>query len=289
MLISTHTHSLIELENLHLILKIIKKAGFDAYDYTMFDMGENLNKKVNFAFMDDYKEKALELRKYADSIGLICNQAHAIFPSFFLGNEELTKKKIKQTIKCMEIASILGAKIIVVHPENNATPEENMVFYKRLEPYCSKFNIKIGVENMWNWKNGDPVCSEAACSYPDNFITHLQLLNSPWFVACVDVGHAEMMPNTSAPEMIRQLGNYVQALHIHDNDTIRDYHRIPYSNKIDFSAIIEALKDINYQGDITLEVDNFACFFPKDEKHYQIAANILFEVANRIRNGVLNK
>ena len=289
MLTSTHTRSLIDLEDLHLILKIIKKAGFDAYDYTMYDMGEKLNKKVNFAFMDNYKEKALELRKYADSIGLICNQAHAIFPSFFLGNEDLTKKKIKQTIRCMEIAAILGAKIIVVHPENNATPEENMVFYKNLEPYCRKYNIKIGIENMWNWKSGDVVCSEAACSYPDNFVRHLQLLNSPWFVACVDIGHAEMMPNTSAPEMIRKLGCYVQALHIHDNDKIRDCHQIPFSNKVDFSAIVEALKEINYQGDITLEVDTFACFFPKDEQHYQIAANILFEVADKIRKGVLNK
>ena len=289
MLVSTHTHSLIDLKDLHTILRVIKKAGFDAYDYSMFNMGEELNNAVNFAFMDDYKEKALELRKYADSIGLVCNQAHAIFPSFFLGNEELTKEKVSQTIKCMEIASILGAKIIVVHPENNATPEENLIFYKTLEPYCKKFNIKIGVENMWNWKKGEPTCCEAACSYPDNYLKHMQLLDSPWFVACVDIGHAEMMPNTSAPEIIEKLGNYVGALHIHDNDKIHDNHQIPYSNKIDFNAVIEALRDIHYQGDITLEVENFARFFPKDEEHYQIAANILFEVANKIRQGVLQK
>lgn len=289
MLVSCHTNPFKKLKDIHKILDIIKAAGFDAYDYSMFNMGNEFNKTINFAFIDDYKEKAIELRKYADSIGLKCNQAHSIFPSFFLNNEELTKEKVAQTIKTMEIASILGAKIIVVHPENNATPEQNLKFYKILEPYCEKFNIKIGVENMWNWKQGEPRCCEAACSYPENFLKHMELLNSPWFVACVDLGHAEMMPGTNAPAIIKTLGSYVQALHVHDNDCVHDDHMIPYSNKIPFDPIIKSLKEINYKGDVTLEVDNFVRFFPTDEEHYLIAAKILYEVANKIRNGILKK
>jgi sugar phosphate isomerase/epimerase len=287
MLVSTNTHGLANLKDLRTILRVIKKAGFDAYDYSMFEMGDELNKAINFAFMDDYKEKAIELRKYADSIGLVCNQAHAIFPSFFIGNEELTNQKIEHTVKCMEIASILGAKIIVVHPENHATPEQNRDYYKRLEPYCIKYNIKIGVENMWNRRKGEPRCCETACSYPDNYVKHMQLLDSPWFVACVDIGHAEMMPGTSAPEIIRALGGYVKALHVHDNNRITDDHRIPYCSKIDFEEVIKALRDINYQGDITLEVEHFAEFFPNDEEDYQLAADILFEAADKIRKATL--
>ena len=282
MLISQNIGMLYELRDLKTILNIIKKAGFDAYDYSMTtDHGET-DKYVNIFTMDDYQNKAKELREYADSIGLICNQAHAIFPSFFKGNEEKTEKGIKDAIKCMEIASILGAKVIVVHPENNCRAKENSLYYKRLEPYCEKFNIKIGVENMWNWDNVNHKVVSAACAYPDDFRETIELLNPKWFTCCVDIGHAEMMEGMSAKELLLTLGSYVGALHVHDNDKYLDRHMIPFSGKINFDEIIDALKEINYQGDITLEVLNFLNYFPLDEESYQIGTNMMYEAAKRI-------
>ena len=282
MLISQNIGMLYELRDLKTILNIIKKAGFDAYDYSMTtDHGET-DKYVNIFTMDDYQNKAKELREYADSIGLICNQAHAIFPSFFKGNEEKTEKGIKDAIKCMEIASILGAKVIVVHPENNCRAKENSLYYKRLEPYCEKYNIQVGVENMYNWDFNTNSALNAACAYPNDFLKHIELLNPKWFVCCVDLGHAEMMEGTSAKEVIRTLGSHVCALHIHDNDKRYDRHMIPFSCKINFDEIVDALKEINYQGDITLEVLNFLNYFPLDEESYQIGTNMMYEAAKRI-------
>ena len=282
MLISQNIGMLYELRDLKTILNIIKKAGFDAYDYSMTtDHGET-DKYVNIFTMDDYQNKAKELREYADSIGLICNQAHAIFPSFFKGNEEKTEKGIKDAIKCMEIASILGAKVIVVHPENNCRAKENSLYYKRLEPYCEKFNIKIGVENMWNWDNVNHKVVSAACAYPDDFRETIELLNPKWFTCCVDIFHSEMMEGMSAKELLLTLGSYVGALHVHDNDKYLDRHMIPFSGKINFDEIIDALKEINYQGDITLEVLNFLNYFPLDEESYQIGTNMMYNAAKRI-------
>ncbi len=284
MLISQNIGMLYELRDLKTILNIIKKAGFDAYDYSMTtDHGET-DKYVNIFTMDDYVSKAKELRKYADSIGLICNQAHAIFPSFFKGDEERTEKGIKDAIKCMEIASILGAKIIVVHPENNCSAKENADYYKRLEPYCEKFNIIIGVENMWNWDNVNKKVVNAACAYPKDFLETIELLNPKWFICCVDIGHAEMMEGMSAKELLRTLGSHVGALHIHDNDKYLDRHMIPFSGKINFDEVVDALKEINYQGDITLEVLNFLNYFPTDIESYQIGTNMMYIAAKRIYN-----
>ena len=57
--------------------------------------------------------------------------------------------------------------------------------------------------------------------------------------------------------MIRTLGQHLQALHIHDNDQWHDSHQLPFTMKMDFDAIVKALKEINYQGYFTLEVDQY--------------------------------
>ena len=116
--------------------------------------------------------------------------------------------------------------------------------------------MKIATENMWNWKDGR--ASFAACSTPEDFIAHLNVVNDEDFVACLDVGHAEMMGNdVSAVKMIKALNNKLQALHLHDNDKHHDSHQIPFSMLIDFNQIAKALKEIEYNGYLTLEADRY--------------------------------
>ena len=67
-----------------------------------------------------------------------------------------------------------------------------------------------------------------------------------------------------AANMIRALGSRLQALHIHDNDCLGDTHQIPFSMNIDFDSVAKALKDINYQGELTLEADRFLSAYNKD-------------------------
>lgn len=74
---------------------------------------------------------------------------------------------------------------------------------------------------------------------------HVDIVNDPCMVACLDIGHAQMRGcNTNAPEMILALGERLQALHIHDNDCWHDNHQIPFSMNIDFDAVVDALKKI---------------------------------------------
>ena len=61
------------------VVKLLKDAGFTAYDFSMF--GKGWLQPNELLASDDYLEKAKELRAYADGIGLPCNQAHAPFPT----------------------------------------------------------------------------------------------------------------------------------------------------------------------------------------------------------------
>ena len=261
-------------------IKVIADAGFDAYDISLF----KLTRDESYIFNSpDYANIAKDLRGYADSLGIVCNQSHAPFPSS-TGKEEEDKVIFEKIVRAMEIASILGAKIIVVHPKQHLVyaehPDElfrmNVEFYKSLIPYCEKFGIKVATENMWQWYNGNKVPSDSTCSRAWEFCKYLDAIDSEWIVGCLDIGHVSLM-SADIPEFIRKMGNKrLQALHVHDTDFKSDKHTIPFAEKIDFIAMCKALAEIDYKGDLTFEADAFYRGIP--EALYPAATKYLCEV-----------
>ena len=255
--ISTNTCPLLRWHSLFESLDLIKKAGFDTFDHSMEGVDE-------FFVSEKYIQNAKDLKEYADSIGLVCNQTHSIFPVYHKTlNIEGTNRRIEYTKRILEISKILGAKNCIVHPINDFNEQQNFQFFQKFLPLVEKLGINIATENMWNW-SGDKA-SLAACSNHNNFKELLTLVNNSRFVACVDIGHAEMNGlETTAPKMIENLGNYVKCLHIHDNDLRFDRHNLPLSEKIDFDLVLDSLARINYQGDITFECDSYINNMPKE-------------------------
>ena len=83
---------------------------------------------------------------------------------------------------------------------------------------------------------------------------------------CIDVGHAELpkIHSTTAPDMIRKCGKYLGCLHIQDNDKFHDSHTLPGLGLLDFDEIVKALKEVNYQGDLTYEADGYVYYSNDD-------------------------
>ena len=236
-------------------IKLIKEAGFDAYDLSMMQVSD-------FFVSDDYLDNAKRLKEYTDKLGIKCTQTHSIFPVYHKTVDlEESSRRILYTKRILEISKILGAKNCIVHPINDFDEQSNFELFQKFLPTAHKLDINIATENMWNWDNGH--ASLAACSNHNNFKALLDLVNDDHFVACVDVGHAEMYGlQTSAPLMIETLGKYVKCLHLHDNELHYDRHNLVLVEKIDFDLILDSLARINYQGDITFECDGFISRMP---------------------------
>ena len=255
MKISTEITSIRKLVGEERAVEYVAKAGFDAWDFSMFAM---CNKdKVNKVLLDcdhplagpNYLAFARKLKQIGLDNGIVCNQSHAPFPSDFPGMENWLFRAIECTAEA-------GGEICVIHPCNKLGAEENAELYNRLIPFAKSCGVKIAAENMWN-RAPDKSIIPAACSSPEDFCRHIDVLDGQ-IVACLDIGHAEMRGvNTSAVEMIHALGHRLQALHIHDNDKKGDTHQIPFSMQIDFAPIVKALHDIGYQGYFTLEADAY--------------------------------
>ena len=257
MKISTEIHSAALKVGEEKAIEILAKAGFDAWDLSMFrmcdyDWGTGMLRDNDHPFAGkDYLKFVRRLKQVGLDNGIVCNQSHAPFPVRVKAIRDMQKRAIECTAEA-------GGQICIVHPDNNSTPEQNAEMYFELLPFAKDHGVKIATENMWNWDAGSPTSTPAACSTTESFLAHLTAVNDPSFVACLDLGHAEMKGSGSgAVNMIRGLGHHLQALHIHDNDLLHDSHQLPYTMQMDFDAIARALKEIGYNGYFTLEADNY--------------------------------
>lgn len=244
-------------------VELVARAGFDAWDLTMTGMVDRHAGPI--ALTDhplnrpDYAAFVRRLRRIGEDNGIRCNQTHAPFPV----RSEVVRGTLMRALECTALA---GADICIIHPNNDLSAGENADMYRELLPYAKACGVKIAVENMFNWDHEAQCAKPAACWHPDDFLAHLQAVDDPNLVACVDIGHAEMFDDkTSAPAMIRALGHHVQALHMHDNDRCRDWHDMPFTGAIDYKAVIAALQDIQYQGYFTLESHHHLAGIGPDE------------------------
>jgi sugar phosphate isomerase/epimerase len=267
MIISTQTDVLSQRFSQEDAIRIIAKAGYDAYDISLFSMLRDDDIFNSDAYLD-YTHK---LKAIADECGIICNQAHAPFPSS-KADDSYNQTIFHRIVRSMEIAAVLGAKQIIVHPvqhlyypENAAELQQmNLRFYTALIPYCEKFGIKVALENMFQRDPRRGVLITSTCNEPGEFSAYLDALPSEHFTACLDIGHCGLIGQDPA-NFIRKLGHdRLGALHVHDNDFHRDAHTMPLMGALDWNAITDALADIRYKGEFTLEADNFLAKFPRE-------------------------
>ncbi|MBR3594150.1 MAG: sugar phosphate isomerase/epimerase [Clostridia bacterium] len=260
---STEINSIAKKVGMEKAVELCAKAGFDAWDFSMFDMRGSKEAPLPLEASNQlngihYLEFARKLKKIGLDNGIVCNQSHAPFPV----HVPEVRSCLKRAIECTAEA---GGEICIIHPDNNKTAEQNAEMYAELLPFAKSYGVKIATENMWNWDKTKDESSFAACATGEDFKKHIDVVGSDFLVACLDLGHAEMRGSgDGAVNMIKTLGHRLQALHIHDNDRWHDSHQIPFSMSIDFDAIVRALKEINYKGYFTLEADTFLKDYNED-------------------------
>ena len=263
MKISTEIYSAAAIVGEEKAIELIAKAGFDAWDFSMFDMvtcdrksgeviykGHPLESKDALSF-------ARRLKKVGEDNGITCNQSHTAYPLCF----NAVRESVYRAIECSAEA---GAKIVVVHPDMDASIEENVELYQKYVEFAKEHGVLVATENMLIRRLLDEPRKSSFVT-PERIKPLFELIKDQNFVMCLDVGHAEIgIANTSSVEMIDCFKNKIRALHLHDNDKNLDSHQIPFSMNIDFPPIMRALKENGYDGDITLEADSYLTTFDKD-------------------------
>lgn len=136
------------------VFKYSKEAGFDAVELNLNQIGD-----IGLT-LETTKEEALEIKALASSYNLkLRSLSTALLWQTPLSSldEEIQEQGIKTIKKMLELAYVMGMDTILVVP-GVVTPDVPYdVCYKRSQaalrqvvPLAEKFNITIGIENVWN-------------------------------------------------------------------------------------------------------------------------------------------
>ena len=265
-------------------MKAISEAGFEAMDFgldgflTWRDATRPETTEIPF-FSDDgeiarYTE---EIKATAKKYGLRFGQFHAPFPTYNPRNPLCGENMKMACRKSIEITAACGCDTIVIHPcfaweiDRPLDPEEewkvNIDFYSSFIPTLKKCGVKCCLENMFitdgkSGKSYAAVCSciPTACRYID---TLNEIAGEKLFGFCLDTGHLQIVGG-DLEFAVRELGDRLIALHVHDNDGMHDDHNTPYAGGITrWERFFKGLREVGYQGNMNFETGGVVNRYPE--------------------------
>lgn len=256
-------------------LYAFKKAGFTAVDLsTDIDFKKSLNGDADDSVfkMDiedikkHYDPKLQLLRKHEFEI----SQMNVSCPIDISGASQHLDYMIEVYKKLILLADYAGCKNVVINgiyenSDNSVYTKEyidslNLKMYESLIPTILETSVIVCLENIYTQKTDGAIAISACCSDADEAIKIIDTLNKKagkeCFGLCFNTGHA-LLDSIDVKDYIIKLGSRIKALHIHDNNGALDLHQPPYIGKLNWNDFCDALKEINYQGDLSFKTFGF--------------------------------
>lgn len=253
--------------------RIIHEAGFDAADANidhLYSYQAIVNHQSVPAF-DASDKDCLEYfrpwKEAAEKYGVDNYQAHAPFPSYILDESgEQNDYMIQVLKKCIIGCDYMNCRRLIIHPfflgyHEQLDPQTewdvNIERYSRLIPEAKKYGVILCLENMFTayWgKIYSACCSDidVACRYID---TLNEIAGQKCFGFCLDTGHLLLLGKDVKNAMV-QLGDRIEAFHVHDNNGVNDQHLAPYMGVLDWNRFVEGLRAIRYDKTLSFETFN---------------------------------
>ncbi len=232
-------------------IRALHEAGFRHIDLSFYE-----DNTPDSPFMQpNWRDYALSLRELAESLHMDFVQAHApaVNPLKF---DDTWEFAVACTLRSIEVCGMLGIPNIVYHTgwadglDRDAYFRENMRFLRRLFPVMEEHRVTLCIENSARINMGSKYYFYTGQDMAD----FLRYADHPLLGACWDTGHANLEGHQYAD--ILALGKDLRALHINDNQGRMDEHIMPYMGSLNLGEVMDALREIGYQGAFTFECGN---------------------------------
>lgn len=150
------------------------------------------------------------------------------------------EKETNRYIKDIKICKKNNIDLVVIHPTlKYVNPGMNEIGLKRIKQIldCAKeYDVKVAFENV------------ELTEYLEYIIKNI---NHPNLGICFDVGHSHLFNDDNIN--IDLFKDKVFMIHLHDNFKQNDDHNLPFDGTVNWQKSIKQIKDMNYDGYITIE------------------------------------
>jgi len=174
-------------------------------------------------------------------------------PSWLEENDADRQKRVDHTIACIELAHMLGIPYVSTEPGGpveggaEARGREYALFARTLDqviPRAEELGVTLLIE-----PEPDLLFEDM-----DSMVAFLDNMESTALGVNFDLGHFFCIGDDPA-DLIRTYGPMLKHIHIEDIAPNRKHHHlIPGMGAMDFGAIFDALKKVEYDGFVTVEL-----------------------------------
>ncbi len=250
-------------------LRVAKALGADAVDISL--EAQDYRREASIYSKDDAEIRAYYegLRDRAQALGLEISQTHGRIEGFRNIPAE-DDALVDNARRDLLATAALGAPVCVMHtattiylgPDADPKLMHQLSFdqFTRILPHARTYGVKVATETF-----GDAT-GRNCCDFFGNikeFLITFQRISAvedfaDWFRICIDTGHsnkATRYNNNPAPaDVIRMCGKDIAVLHLHDNDTLTDQHKMPLTGTIDWNDVFDALDEVGYHNVYNMEL-----------------------------------
>ncbi len=219
-------------------LELIKAAGFDAAEFSHI---EHLN-----------DAELREIAGAARSLGVTPWSAHswqAIVSE--LGDVD---HALKEYDAFLHKSELLGVEVVVVHCAGSrvdlddprvraARRDANLSCLEPLAERAARAGVRVAIENGAHRDDWEFI------------VEMVREFGHPNVGLNVDTGHANL-GDMDAPTAVRLAGDRLITTHLQDNFGERDDHLPPGKGRIDWPAVVAALREVGYSGCYMVEISD---------------------------------
>ncbi|MCL2196806.1 MAG: sugar phosphate isomerase/epimerase [Treponema sp.] len=213
-------------------IKMIKNAGFQSV-MTWWGEGSKEGNEVS-------ETKPDIIRKH----GLKIENAHFSFAGInsmwedTLDGEEMLKRYFSYIDDCKKFEIPTAVMHLTSGEKTPPFGQTGLNRFKQLIDKAERNGITIAFENVRKFE------------YLEFLFANIDSDNLKF---CYDCGHENCF--TPGVDYLSKYGEKLAALHLHDNDGTGDQHMLPFSGTVNWEKVINKIKELNYKGALSLEVD----------------------------------
>jgi sugar phosphate isomerase/epimerase len=236
--------------------------------YILHEFAANGAKHLVFGeyFLDiciSHPAQAKDIRQEMESEGLSFVDSHSYYGPFhdlYLPEGPVRKRMLEWHKMCLETAADFGLTTMAMHVGDRHEVVEGIPFdelhsnmlraLEELLPVAERCGITLSIENAYN-----------ICNTPEKLVDAVKHFDSPYLGVCYDAGHANLMHpafrECETPtldfywydhsniqwddQILEKMLPYITCCHLHDNNGIKDQHKMPGDGTIDWKHVMGLL------------------------------------------------
>ncbi len=201
----------------------------------------------------DYKAAERSAKNY----GIELRSLHLPFAPFEIldiSSRDKAEYTVRYSSDIITKGADIGVKTFVIHPSAEPVPTEGDVRKERFE--CAKESLFALAEHAAKYDAFVAVEDLPRTCLGRNSDEILELVSAhDRLRVCFDTNH---LLAESIPDFVKKVGNKIITTHVSDYDFVNERHWLPGEGKIDWQALLSALREVGYDGPFLYEL-SFNC------------------------------